>query len=198
METWLNNSVPDCAIQLDRLTCYRAGRGIVEGRSSEEEHDRRLNAVLRTIKASGLKLNRAKCHFRKKKLQFFGHIISADDIKPDNSKVESIAKMLNPTNVEEVRQVLGLINYVGKFLPGLSTVLHPMTSLLKKESAWVWGEPQEQAFDKAKAMLVTVPALQYYDAGRSTVVSADARSYGLGAALLQDHDGELRPVAFCS
>ncbi len=22
METWLNNSVPDCAIQLDQLTCY--------------------------------------------------------------------------------------------------------------------------------------------------------------------------------
>ncbi len=30
-ETWLNNSVPDCAIQLDQLTCYRADRALVEG-----------------------------------------------------------------------------------------------------------------------------------------------------------------------
>lgn len=94
--------------------------------------------------------------------------------------------------------MLGLINYVGKFLPGLYTILHPVTSLLKKESAWVWGESQEQTFNKAKAILVTTPAPCYCDPGRPTMVSADASSYGLGATLLQDHDGELRPVAFSS
>ncbi len=30
-ETWLSNSVPDCAIQLDQLSCYRADRVLVEG-----------------------------------------------------------------------------------------------------------------------------------------------------------------------
>ncbi|CAI5657120.1 unnamed protein product [Oreochromis niloticus] len=147
--------------------------------ANKEEHDQRLEAVLQTIKASGLKLNRSKCHFGKNELQFFGHIISADGVKPDDGKVEAIARMPSPTNVEQLRQVLELINYVGKFLPGLSTVLHPLSNLLKKETVWAWGEPQEQAFNKAKAMLVAAPALCYYDAGRSTVVSADASSYAL-------------------
>lgn len=30
-ETWLSDSVPDCAIQLDQLTCYRADRALVAG-----------------------------------------------------------------------------------------------------------------------------------------------------------------------
>lgn len=47
-------------------------------------------------------------------------------------------------------------------------------------------------------MIMTAPALAYYDANRSTVISADASSFGLGAALLQEHEGELKPEAYCS
>ena len=102
------------------------------------------------------------------------------------------------TSVEELRQVLGLINYVGRFLPDLSTILHPITDLLKRENDWVWSEAQERAFETVKAMLVSAPALAYYKANRKTVVSADASSYGLGGALMQEHGGEWKPVAFCS
>lgn len=60
----------------------------------------------------------------------------------------------------------------------------------------MWGESQEQTFDKVKAILVAAPALCYDDADQPTV--ADASSYGLGTVLLQGRNGELRPVAFCS
>ena len=165
--------------------------------ATRKEHDSRLDAVLKTIKDSGFKLNKAKCHFGKTEIQYFGHIISAEGMRPD-SKVKAIKHMPSPCNVTELKQVLGLVNYVGKFLPGLSSELHPITALLRRKSEWVWSDAQENAFEKVKSMLVSAPALAYYYVNRKTIISADASSYGLGAALLKDHKGELKPVAFCS
>ena len=40
--------------------------------------------------------------------------------------------------------------------------------------------------------------LAYYDAKRPTIVSADASSFGIGAALYQTVDGEMQPIAYAS
>ncbi|KAJ8400110.1 hypothetical protein AAFF_G00401490 [Aldrovandia affinis] len=65
--------------------------------------------------------------------------------------------------------MLGMVNYLGKFLPDLSSELHPVAELLKKDMAWLWDKPQQRAFNKVKAMLSSAPALAYYDVGRPTI-----------------------------
>lgn len=120
--------------------------------SSEEEHDQHLETVLWTIKQSGLKLKRSKCHFNKTELPYFGHIISAGGIKPDTSKVRAITEMPRPTNVGELCQMLGFINYVGKFLPGLSTTLHPLNELHRTKR---WKKPKPGSHQHLHSPIMT-------------------------------------------
>ena len=80
---------------------------VVHGRN-REEHDARLNAVLRIINDSGLKLNPKKCVCRKTELTYFGHLIWGDGIKPDPERVEVLLKLSRPNNVSELITVLGM------------------------------------------------------------------------------------------
>lgn len=96
--------------------------------ANKEDRDTNLSQVLQTIKESGLKLNKDKCHCGK------SEILYLDGIKPDDIIVKAVSEMPSPTNITELRQMLGLVNYLGKFFPGLSSVLHPITELLKKET----------------------------------------------------------------
>ena len=166
--------------------------------ATRQEHDERLNKVLQRIKEAGLKLNEGKCEFARSELEYFGHIISKDGVKPTQERVRALREMDPPEDVTELRRKIRMFNFLGKYLPHLSTVMGPMTALLKADTAWYWGMDQQKAFDSVKKMLAEAPVLAYYDQTRHTIVSADASSYGVGAVLLQDHDYTLKPVAFAS
>ena len=97
------------------------------------KHDEHYENVLRAIRASGLKLDKDKCLLRQSKLVFMGNFISKDGLEPDQEKVDAICKMSAPENVTELRRLLGMANYLCRFLPDLSTVLKPITDLLKSD-----------------------------------------------------------------
>jgi hypothetical protein len=162
------------------------------------KHDEILDRVLRRLAEVGLKFNRDKCEFHKSEIQFLGHIFTKDGVKPDPTKLDAIRKMESPNDVSELRRWLGMVNYLGRFLPNLSETVKPLNDLLCKDSTWTWGPQQEMAMEKVKDLLSEAPTLAFYDATRRTIVSADASSFGLGGVLLQEQDGELKPIAFCS
>ena len=170
---------------------------LVHGKTAEE-HNRRLERTLRILQDVGVILNMSKCRFRVPRLIYFGHLVGAEGMSPHPDKVAAIRDLPPPTNLSELKSVNGLFDYVSKFVPHLSSIMKPMTDLLKSDTAWVWGPPQEEALAKAKDLLCSAPALSYYNPKLPTTGSADASSFGLGAVLLQQHDGDWKPVAFCS
>ncbi|KAK2547391.1 Retrovirus-related Pol polyprotein from transposon opus [Acropora cervicornis] len=167
---------------------------IVYGKSVED-HDENLHKTLQIIKESGLKLNKTSVSSGK---AHFGHVLSADGVSPDPGKVKSIGELPAPTNVPELRRVIGMINYLGRFIPNLAAEIHPMTELLKSDRVWTWGHSHQEAFTKVKEKISSSTVLAFYDPKKPTVVCADASSYGIGGVLMQDYNNHLRPVAFCS
>ena len=125
---------------------------------------------------------------------FMGHMISEDGLQSDPEKVRAITKLPAPENIHELRRFLGMVNYLSRYLPHVTTVLQPLQNLLKKEVPWTWSDHHEKAFQETKAMIEANVKLAYYDPKKELVLENDASEYGLGTVMMQ----EGRPVAFAS
>ena len=104
-----------------------------------------------------------------------------------------------PTTLLLLRQVMGMVHFLGSYLPDLHSVTRPPNDLLKDDTVWAWGPAQEETFcqDEEVGGINTDTGV-LYGATKSTCVSADASSCGIGGVLMQDHGGGMTPVAFCS
>lgn len=86
---------------------------------SQEAHDSILKEVSIRLQEKGLTLNYDKCLFNVKILTFFGYRFSKNGVKLEGKKIEAFVKLKPPSNISEVRSILGMINYCGRFIPKL-------------------------------------------------------------------------------
>ena len=189
MESLLGD-LPHVCIYLDDI--------LVTG-ESESAHLRNLAAVLERLAASGVRLKREKCSFMIHEVEYLGHCISAKGIHPVPEKVSAVREAPPPQDVSQLRSFLGMVNYYGKFLPNLATLLRPLYDLLQSTKTWSWECPQKQAFDKAKELLSSAPLLTHYDPSKPLILACDSSPYGVGAVLShQFEDNTERPIAYAS
>ena len=167
--------------------------------ATQEEHLRTLEEVLHRLEKAGARLKREKCQFMLPMVEYLGHRISADGLQPTDSKIKALKDAPIPSNVSQLKAFLGLLNYYGKFVPKLSTLLAPLHRLLQKTATWTWGPDQQQAFDRVKEALTSDRVLAHYDPSLPLILACDASPHGVGAVLSHRlPDGTEKPVAFIS
>ena len=80
----------------------------------------------------------------------------------------------------------------------ISRHLAPLYGLLKKNSRWMWGREQKEAFQNAKSMLTSSKVSTHYDPTKPLILSYDASPYGVGAVLSHQMGVGEQPIAFAS
>ena len=182
--------IPKLVVRIDDILC--AGESLTQNLHL-------LEKVLQRPSKAGIRLKKSKCVFLSTQVTFCGHIVDKDGLHTCKNKVEAIEKALAPKNVTELCSYLGLLNFNGKFLRNLSSILAPLHQLLKKDAKWVWKVNQQRAFNKTKEMLQSATVLTHYDDKKELLLSCDASPYGLGTVLSHRiPDGSEKPISFAS
>lgn len=178
--------------------CYNYMDDIVIYGRTEEELKINEKIVLDRLKEYDVVLNEDKCIYRVRTIVFLGHTLSGSGITTTNDKINSIMMFRQPKTMEEVRSFLGLVTYVGKFIPDLATTTEPLRNLTKKDACFVWKQEHDLAFEQLKSQLTGPMVLGYYSVTDRTQLYADASPVGLGAVLVQFKNSEPRIISYAS
>jgi hypothetical protein len=127
------------------------------------EHIEHLKLVLQLLAKDKWQVKLSKCTFAQQKLTYLGHIISADGIATDPSKIAAVQSWPLPESVKDVRSFLGLAGYYRKFVKNFVVIAKPLTNLLKKHVMFVWTQEHTDAFHALKHSLVSAPVLAMPD-----------------------------------
>ena len=157
-----------------------------------EEHIEHVRRILTMLNECNLKIHPDKSVFGTNIVEYLGHnVVGQHGITMNEAKVASIKCLPDPTNVSELRSIIGFLAYYRHFIPGFSSIIAPMNELLKKDVKWVWGPRQAAAYETLKR-LMTEPGrvLRPVDPDKPLILHTDWSIHGIGAVLGQlDDDG---------
>ena len=108
---------------------------------TQEDHDQALRKTFQRLREKGLTLHRSKCTFSKNSLEFFDYVFSDKGISAEPKKVEAIVNLQSPSNVTEVRSLLGMSNYCSRFISGYATLTQLLRELTQKKCTMGMDRP---------------------------------------------------------
>ena len=131
--------------------------------------------------------------------QFFGvRIDNAGGSSLSESRVAAVRALKHPTGVSELRQVLGLLTQMRKWVNMFSDKTHSLTHLLKDGVKWDFGPQQQQDFEDLRRALIESTLNYAPDYSAELILSSDASDWAIGSRLFQVVGGIEHTIGFWS
>ncbi|GJP65692.1 hypothetical protein CLOP_g22560 [Closterium sp. NIES-67] len=143
-----------------------------------KQHVEHLRRVFEILRRERFYVKISKSEFALEKVQFLGHMVSAQGVHVDPKKIEAVRTWKTPENYAKIAA--------------------PLTNLLKKNTPYKWETKHQEAVEQLKQALTSAPVLILPDPKRDYVIEADASDQAVGAVLMQDQGNGLQPIAYLS
>ena len=163
---------------------------------SLEEHKTHVRQALEILRKHKLYAKMTKCSFFQQEVEYLGHIVGSDGVKPDPAKIKAIKEWKQPENLKELRSFLGLAGYYRRFIQDFAKIATPLTNLTRKKTPYKWTSREDAAFTELKTKLTEAPVLKTADPDQEYIVTFDGSDTAVGAVLSQVYESGDHPVAF--
>lgn len=165
---------------------------------SKPELDDITRRVFNRLQSIGFKLKLSKCEFYKTEIKYLGHIITANQVKPDPEKIAAIQYMQAPTNVSQLRSLLGCMSYHSQYIKDIRKLREPLDELLQKDKEFVWTPRCQEAFENFKTILTSDLCLTQFDPSKPLILATDASNTGIGACIIHAFPDKTEKYISCA
>ena len=131
----------------------------------------------------------------RRKLEYLGHLVCSEGIRPLESKIAAVKQSKRPASKTEVKSFLGLLSYYRKFIPSFVKIARLLHSVSSSET-YQWGPPQEEAWLTLKNILTEDMLLKFPDYSKPFILSTDASNTHLGCVPAQETSGRDLPICY--
>ena len=176
-----------CLVYLDDIIIFSQTFG---------DHLKHLNDVFSRLRSANIRLKPSKCSFACSEVEYLGHVVSRDGIRPDPSKINAVEEFPIPRCTKDVRSFLGLANYYRRFIKNFAAIALPLNKLTREHVHFLWDSECDIAFSTLKSALISAPILAYPDFAIPFEFHTDASSTEIDFALCQIQGGRNRAIAY--
>lgn len=215
----------NCLGDLRDTVCVPYLDDIIIFSATFEEHLEHTRKVLRRLREHGVKLKPRKCELFRRKVKFLGRVVSEEGYTLDPSSIKPVLALKDspPKTVNEVRKLMGFLNYYRRYVKNFSIIAKPIYDLVKTlgqplqgakqdktkrshsnngqlpaKHPVEWTDIHQSALETLITSITSVPVMAYPDFQKPFVLHTDASKDGLGAVLYQYQNDILRVVAYGS